>query len=63
MGNVVVDFFNKDKKQPSSLKLETANVSLGIRGTRFFVINESNGDFAASVKNGTVNVASKCHRR
>lgn len=56
IGNMVVDFFNEGKEQEMIIK--TANASLGVRGTKFFTMSEKNGDFAMSVKEGVVEVAS-----
>ena len=53
LGNIVVDFVNKDK-QKNKLKVVTKTAAMGIRGTRFFVHATADESTMVAVQEGVV---------
>lgn len=53
LGNIVVDFVNKDK-QKNKLKVITKTAAMGIRGTKFFVHHTADDETMVAVNEGVV---------
>ncbi|MCP4913401.1 MAG: hypothetical protein GY909_09785 [Oligoflexia bacterium] len=53
LGNIVVDFVNKDK-QKNKLKVVTKTAAMGIRGTKFFVHHTAEDETMVAVNEGVV---------